>query len=85
VHIASAVDAWTFGPYCIRPVTPAGASPMLISSHSGHCLASTWYSVTSGGGGGAASNTCRLCTAEASTSRRSCPQQPHAAGPHSTV
>ena len=45
----------------------------------------TWYSVTAGGGGGAASNTCRFCIHRASTSARPCPQQPHAAGPHSTV
>ena len=77
--------AWTRGPYCTRPVTPAGARPMLVSPHAGHSFARIWYSVTSGGGGGAASNTCRFCSHAAGTSARPCPQQPHAAGPYSTV
>src|SRR5271165_5208583 len=58
---------------------------MLVSPHPGHCFARIWYSVTSGGGGGAASNTCRFCSHAAGTSARPCPQQPHAAGPYSTV
>ena len=82
---ASAVVAWTSGPYCTRPVTPAGASPTDVSPHCGHTFACTWHSVTSGGGGGAASNTCRFCIPATGTSARPCPQQPHAAGPHSTV
>ena len=83
--MASAVFACTSGPYCTRPVTPAGASPTETSPHPGHSFASTWYSVTSGGGGGAASNTCIFCIPQAGTSVRSRPQQPHAAGPHTTV
>ncbi len=82
---ASAALAWTRGPYCTRPVTPARASPTEISPHPGHCRASTWYSVTTGGGGGAASNTCRFCNHMAPAPARPYPQQPHAAGPHSTV
>ena len=58
---------------------------MLVSPHAGHSFARTWYSVTTGGGGGAASKTCRFCSQAAGTSARSCPQQPHAAGPHFTV
>ena len=58
---------------------------MLVSPHAGHSFARTWYSATAGGGGGAASNTCRFCSHAAGTSARPCPQQPHAAGPHSTV
>lgn len=78
--------AWTSGPYCARPVTPAGASPTETSPHSGHRSAATWHSVTDGGGGGDDSKTCRFCTAPSTGSpARPCPQQPHAAGPHSTV
>src|SRR5713226_2897284 len=58
---------------------------MLVSPHAGHSFARTWYSVTTGGGGGAASKSCRFCSQAAGTSARSCPQQPHAAGPHFTV
>ena len=84
--MASAAFAFTSGPYCARPVTPSGASPVLISPHPGHCFAATWYSITSGGGGGEASNTCRFCgTPSTGSPVRSCPQQPHAAGPQNTV
>jgi hypothetical protein len=56
------------------------------SPQPGHCFAATWHSVTTGGGGGAASDTCRFCTGpRAGSPARSVPQQPHAAGPHSTV
>jgi hypothetical protein len=84
--VASAAFACTSGPYCTRPVTPSGASPVLISPHPGHSLAATWYSITSGGGGGEASNTCRFWGVPSTGSPvRSRPQQPHAAGPQNTV
>ena len=68
---------WRLGP----PGTRHRAMP-----DPGHCIASTWYSVTPGGGGGDASNTCRFCGAPSAGSPvRSRPQQPHAVGPHSTV
>jgi hypothetical protein len=84
--VASAAFACTSGPYCTRPVTPAGASPAETAPHPGHSLAATWYSITSGGGGGEASKTCRFWGVPSTGSPvRSRPQQPHAAGPQNTV
>ena len=65
-----------------RPA-PARCRPPRIT---GTAFAATWYSVTSGGGGGEISNTCRFCAVPSTGSPvRSCPQQPHAAGAHTTV
>src|ERR1019366_7871794 len=82
---ASAAFACTSGPYWARPVAFAGATPSVTAPHRAHSFACTWYSITVGGDGGDASNTCRFCIPVTVASPRSAPQQPHAAGPHSTV
>jgi len=66
-------------------VACAGATPSVTAPQRPHAFACTWYSTTVGGGGGDASNTCRFCTPITAASPRSAPQQPHAAGAHSTL
>jgi hypothetical protein len=51
--------ALTPGPYCTRPLTPAGASPTVTAPQQGHTSDTTRYSVTFAFGGGGSSMTCR--------------------------
>jgi hypothetical protein len=67
--------AWacTSGPYCARPVIPAGGRPAVTVPHRSHIVAWTRYSVTRGGGGGTISNSCSLCTPTAHRARQALP------------
>src|SRR5205823_9200165 len=77
--------ALTPGPYCTRPVTPAGASPAVTAAQHGHTSATIRYSVTFAFGGGGSSMTCRRCRENSSAPARSAAHPWHRAGRQSML
>src|SRR6266545_5542966 len=77
--------ALTPGPYCTRPVTPAGASPTVTPAQHGHTSDTTRYSVTFAFGGGGSSMTCRRCRENSGAPARSAAHPPQRGGRQSTL
>jgi len=77
--------ALTPGPYCIRPVTPAGACPVVTAAQHRHTNEITRYSVTVALGGGGSSTTWRRCRENSGAPARSAAHPWHRAGRQSIL